>query len=219
MTHASPLELMHAEIDGELNWHQKGELAQLVLADAQARAEREGLRRVCAALDALTAVEPPGDLRSSILAALPQVASPRVRSAAFVPDWRIAAAVAAVLIAGAVVFETGRGPRLTGSEAVGTMAAAEGLTLDTVRLDSGPVQGRVRLYRQGSGLALAFEVRASAPVDALVTGDGATLRVSSLGPRTRVQLPGFDPDTHAVEVSFFVNGHRVGGATLKAGRP
>jgi hypothetical protein len=218
MTDASPLELMHAEIDGELNWHQKGELAQLVLADAQARAEREGLRRVCAALEALPAVEPPADLRSSILAALPQVARPRARSAAFVPDWRMAAAVAAVLIAGAVVFETGRSPRLTGSEAVGTMAA-EGLTLDTVRLDSGPVQGRVRLYRQGSGLALAFEVHASAPVDALVTGDGGTLRVSRVGPRTQVQLPGFAPDTHAVEVSFFVNGHRVGGATLKAGKP
>lgn len=221
------LALVHGEIDGELDARQRGELARRLLADPRARSTYEELHRVCGALERLEAVEPPKDLVPSILAALPQVTGrhtrPRAGSGASAMAWRYVAVAAAVLIVATVALETARSPRFTGGEAVGTMAAAEGSTLDTASLANGPVSGRVRLYRDRSGeLALEFDVTASAPVDALITGDGHTLRVSGLGgagtpsPARRTPLPGFGVGTGTVEVTFIMDGHRVNGATLRA---
>lgn len=218
MSDPAQLALMHADIDGELNVHQKAELARLLLEEPQARAERERLGRLCQALDSIEMVEPPAGLHSSILAALPQTPISPVGRRVFASGWRFAAAVAGALIAGVLVFETTRVPRLRGSDAVGTMAAHE-VTLDSVQLDHGPVKGVVRLYREGSGLALELSVSASAPLEALVAGGDRTLRVKDLGSRREVPLAGFSRDTREVEVSFLIDGHRVSGATLRAGAP
>ena len=227
MTDPAFVALVHAEIDGELDARQRSELARRLLADPTARAAYEELHRLCGALEKLEVVEPPKDLVPSILAALPQITQRRARSRAWSGDsalaWRYVAAAAGVLIVGAVVLETARSPGAGGSEAVGTMAAADGTTLDTARLANGPVSGRVRLYRDRSGLALEFDVTASAPVEALITGDGHTLRVSGLGgagtpvSAGRTALPGFGAETGRVEVTFLMDGHRVGGAILRAG--
>jgi hypothetical protein len=226
MTDPAFLALVHAEIDGELDARQRGELARRLLADPKARATLEELRRLCGALERLEVVEPPRDLAPSILAALPQMTARRASrawSGASALAWRYVAVAAGVLIIGTVALETARSPRFGGSDAVGTMAAADRTTLDTALLPSGPVSGRVRLYRDRSGLGLEFDVTASAPVDALITGDGHTLRVIGLGqPGTpastkRTALPGFKTGAGRVEVTFLMDGHRVGGAILSAG--
>lgn len=229
MNEPAQLALMHADIDGELDPRQRGELARALLGEPKARAMYDDLRRLCAALDALPAVEPPEDLRAGILAALPH--DPRRRARALpgglTAAWRYAAVLAGVVIAGTVLFETTRGPRLAGGEAAGTMASANSTaTLDTVRVEAAPVLGSVRLYRDASGLALEFDLRAGVPVDAVVTGDGHTLSVSGLGvpdtagtPPRRVRLSGFEAGTRQIEVTFVAGGRRVGSATLRAGGP
>jgi hypothetical protein len=224
MTDSGHLALIHAEIDGELDGQQRGELACYLLADPEARALREDLRRLCTALDALEDVDPPHQLRQSILDGLPQSSPSPARSWWSAPRLRYAALIAGVLAVGTVVYETVDGPRTATSDVAGTMAAADApTTVDTVRLGNGVVAGRVSLYRDRAGLGLKFELVASAPVDVLVASDGHTLRVNGLGMRdgpgggrTAVSLPGFGMGGEAVDVTFLMAGRQVGRATLRA---
>jgi hypothetical protein len=223
MTDSGHLALIHAEIDGELDGQQRGELARYLLTDPQARALREDLRRLCTALDALEDVDPPQQLQQRILDGLPQSTPSRARSWWPAPRLRYAALIAGVLAVGTIVYETADGPRPAKSDVAGTMAAADApTTVDTVRLGNGAVAGRVSLYRDRAGLGLKFELVASAPVDVLVASDGHALRVNGLGmrngpggPRTAVALPGFRMG-QTVDVTFLMAGRQVGRATLRA---
>jgi hypothetical protein len=225
MTDSGHLALIYADIDGELDARQRHELARYLLADPEARALREDLRRLCTTLDALGDVDPPQQLRQSILDALPQSTTALTRSWWSAPRLRYAALIASVLAAGTVVYETVEAPG-PATDAAGTMAApAARATVDTVRLGNGPVSGRVSLYRDRTGLGLKFELVASAPVDVLVASDGHTLRVNGLGgregrggPRTAVALPGFEMRGEAVDLTFLMDGRPVGSATLRAPR-
>jgi anti-sigma factor RsiW len=222
MTDSGHLPLIHAEIDGELDERQRAELARAFLADPEVQALREDLRRLCAALESLEAVDPPQELSRSILAALPQPPARPARSWWSGPRLRYAALIAGVLAMGVILYETVEGLRPATSDVAGTMAAAGApTTLDTVHLANGVVSGRVSLYRNRAGLGLEFELVASAPVDVLVASDDHTLRVNGLGSGpgeqpTAVGLPGFGTGGEAVDVTLFMAGREVGRATLRA---
>lgn len=221
MTDPSLLGLINAEIDGELDTQQRAELARGLLTDPNARASREDLKRLCAALDQVEQVEPPSQLREDILAALPQSKPQRSWSPA--SRWRYAALVAGILAGGLVVLQVSKGPQSARIDAAGTMAAPGTLTtLDTVRLSDGPVSGRASLYRDRAGLALELDLTASAPVDVLVTGEGQSLRVKALGGQgkpaqrpTRVQLTGPGWESRDLVLTFLIAGQPVGRATLR----
>jgi anti-sigma factor RsiW len=221
MADPGQLALIHAEIDGELDASQRAELARTLLADPQARALRDDLRRFCQSLDALEPLEPPADLKDSILAAMPQLKPRRRWSSA--PVWRYAAMVAGVLIAGTVVFEILRGPGTAPSEVAGTIALAPAATLvDTAEVGNGPVSGRVSLYRDRAILALGFDVRAALGVSAQVRSGGHVLRIDNVGQgspagaQTTVALPGVPMNGQSVEVTFLAADRAVGTATLRA---
>ncbi|GAC1456474.1 MAG: hypothetical protein PVSMB6_14300 [Steroidobacteraceae bacterium] len=223
MTDTGLLGLIHAEIDGELDARQRAELAQRLLAAPDARALRDDLRRLCAKLDAIGDTEPPGRLLPGIMAALPPSTAAAERSGWSAPRWRYAAVVTGVLGAGAVLFETLDGTRPATTEVVGTMAAHAPTTLDTVRLEKGPVAGQVSLYRDAGGPGLAFELSAPKLVDALIESGGHTLRVHGLGlragpgePRVTVALPGFRVSGQAVTVTLLLDGRPVDNVTLRA---
>jgi anti-sigma factor RsiW len=230
MSEPEYLPLIHAEIDGELDGPQRGELARRLLADPDVRAVREDLRRVCTALDAMPQVEPPPELHESILAALPKPAAVLPRPAArqlqawsFDRRWRYAALIAGVIAGGTALFVKVEGSRPSTTDTVGTMAAAQAVTVDTVTLANGPVAGRVSLSRGASGLALRFELVTSGPVDVLVASDGHALRFNGLGgpgaageTGTTVALPGFAAAGQPVDLTFLMSGHEVGHATLTA---
>jgi len=226
MTDSALLELLHAEIDGELDGQQRGELARHLLADPEVRALREEFQRLCAALDAVADVEPPLELPQSILAALPQSTMRPAWSWWSGPRLRYAAVIVAVLIAGTVVYESLHGLRPSPSDVAGTMAPADApTTVDTVRLDNGVVLGRVSLYRDRRELGLRFEVSAGAPVDVLVASDGHTLRINGVGRQAKpaqgkpgvltVALPGFRMGGQTVDLTFLMAGRQVGSATLR----
>ena len=221
MADPGQLALIHAEIDGELDATQRAQLARALLADPKARAMRDDLRRLCQALDALEPVEPPVGLLASILAAMPQRASRR--RWAVTPQWRLAAVLAGVVLVGAVMFETVRGPIPATSEVAGTIALAPAATLvDAVQLGNGPVSGRVSLYRDRAALALRFEVQAAPSVSARVTSEGHVLRIDSIGQASpagtelTVALPGVPMNGQSVEITFLAGDRTVGTATLRA---
>jgi hypothetical protein len=221
MTDPRQLALIHAEIDGELNNERRAELARCLLADPETRALRDQLQRLSKALEAFEEIEPPVDLKTSILAALPQMA-PRKRTTTGTPAWRYAALAAGVALAGVLVMQTMRGPGPAMTDIAGTIASPGTTTvLDTASLAGGPVSGQVSLYRDHSGLGLELALTASAPVDVRISGEGHSLQVNGLGGAdkpgtgpTRVTLPGFHSG-ESVAVSFLMQGQQVGTAKLR----
>ena len=224
MTDPRLTELIHAEIDGELDTQQRAELARRLLADPGARGERDELHRVCSALDAIPQVEPPTELRDNVLAALPQ--DRRLSRTARVVShdawmsahrWRYAAMLAVVVAAGAIVFQTVRGPGPAGTEAAGTMATG---VLDKAQLE-GPVSGTVTLYRDGTGLALSFDLAASGPVQVLIASEGQTARLdgaveaATAGLRRTIPLTGVTAHGQTLELTFLLVGRPVSSTQLR----
>ena len=182
------VELIHAELDGELPEQCRAELSRYLLANPEARAFREELRQVCAALDAVEQVPPPPGLRESIRDALAAVQPPRrvghthvLRAPA---KWRYAAAIAGGLIVSAVAFQLGFESRegLRVSDLVGTMAgqapAAATIPVDSLRIDRDDLSGSVELYEAGPTLLLEFDIASQQPIEVVANFDGRETRFS-----------------------------------------
>jgi anti-sigma-K factor RskA len=225
MTDPRSLALIHAEIDGELDEHQRAELARHLLADPDLRSLRDSLRRLCLAMDGVAAVEPPPELRSDILQALPpEVPGPRAlaapgRSAGGwrpAPAWRHAAMFAAALVGGALLYRAGVGRGPDPAELAGTLAgkgARAGVILDTAHVELGQVAGQVSLYRADAKLGLDIALTADEPIEVLVASGGQALRIA--GPRAAITLPGPGTPGQTVELSFVVQGRQIGTARLR----
>lgn len=230
MADPGQLALIHAEIDGELEPAQRAELARTLLADPQVRELRDDLRRVCQALDAVPAVEPPPGLQGSILAAMPQKVRPSrgFGTRPVITAWRYAAMLAGVLVAGAVMFELVGNPAPEPRELAGTIAPDPAATLvDTAQVANGLVSGHVSLYRDRAALTLRFEVKAATPVDARVTSEGTILQIAGVnspaapaegapGTTVAAALPGVAMHGQAIDVTLISGGRTVGAATLRA---
>jgi anti-sigma factor RsiW len=181
------IELIHAEIDGEITGPQKAELGRLLLADPALRELRAGLRRTCDALDALPLETPPADLRVSIMESLP--ASPprcedtdvRPRARSGPPLLRYAAAFAGGLIVSALAFQFGlRHEVLDAGELAGTIA---GVKVDPSRLELrlDEVQGTVRLEGSQAAPIVVSELRSFRPVQVIARLDGEEVRLEGFG--------------------------------------
>jgi hypothetical protein len=215
--------LIHAELDGDLSSEQRADLAKLLLADPRVRALRDELRGLCTCLDAVGQMEPPPQLKETILSRLPSVPVATVYRKAALSHWRLAAMVAGLLTAGTIVYETVQGPAPGSRETAGTMAADVLTTVDSVLVGSGPVTGRATLYRDKSGLAIGLEVSAAEPVDVLIATGGHSFRINSLGgsssagtTRRTIALPGVAMQGQAIELSFQIGERTVERATLRA---
>ena len=64
------LELIQAEVDGELPEQDRAELSRFMLANPDAHAVRDELKRLCSTLDQVRPAEPPPELLASVLAAV-----------------------------------------------------------------------------------------------------------------------------------------------------
>jgi len=218
------LELIHAEIDGELPERQRAELSAYLLANPAARAFRDDLRRVCDALDGIESVAPPQELRASILHAVGAPESPsRFSNRRALPRFpiaaRFAAAIAAGVLVGVIAYQVGiesrGGPAM--SELVGTMAGRADAPLavlaDTMKVDVAQVKGVVNLYRTGSVLIVEFDLAPQQPIEVVAAYDGREDRFSGLAApgnageqRFAVSLAGAGEPGSAVGLKFYSAG-------------
>jgi len=189
MTEQRIIELIHAELDGELTTEERAELSRALLADPEARAAREQWGRLFGELEKLESVAPPPALAASVLSALEGRAdAPRVR--AISRPWyagtglRYAAVFVGALLIGAALFAPGI--RSTGgpdvSDLVGTIggsgAAARQSPIDRADIDLAQVRGTVNAYRLGSQLVVELDLRVSEAVEVRATHAGQTFQVS-----------------------------------------
>jgi hypothetical protein len=184
---------------------------------------REELRGLCTRLDAVGQVEPPPQLKDSILNRLRSVPVATAYRKASFGHWRLAAMVAGLLTAGTIVYETVQGPAPGSRETAGTMAADALTTVDSVVVGGGPVTGRATLYRDKTALAVGLEVSATEPVDVLISTGGRSFRISGLGssnpagiPHRTIALRGVRMQGQDIEVAFVIGERTVSRATLHA---
>lgn len=223
MTDHELMALMHAELDGDLTSEQRAALARLLLSDPRARALRDELRSLSSRLDVAGQVEPPPELKDSILRRLPSVPVARAYRKTSLTHWRLAAMVAGLLVAGAVVYETVQEPVPGSREIAGTIAADSLTAVDSVAVGSGPVTGHATLYRDKSGLAVGLEVSAAQPIDVFIATPGYSTRINGLGSlrpagntRRVIALPGVRMQGQDIELSFLIDERTVSRATLHA---
>jgi anti-sigma factor RsiW len=215
--------LMHAELDGDLSREQRAALARLLLSDPGVRALRDEVRSLASRLDALGQVEPPPQLKDSILSRLGSVPVAKTYRQTSFSRWRLAAMVAGLLMAGTIVYQTVQGPAPGSREIAGTMAADSMTAVDSVAVGGGPVTGRATLYHDKSGLAVGLDVSAAEPVDVLIVTAGHSFRINGLqsqsptgGRRQTVALPGVGMEGQDIELSFLMGERTVSRATLHA---
>jgi hypothetical protein len=187
------VELIHAELDGELTPEQRAELSREQLAHPEARALRDQLARLFGALAKLESATPPPELSGSVLSSLgPRVhpeAAHRGRPAWYAgPAFRYAAVFVGGLLASAVLLAPGArhavGPDV--SELVGTIggngAAGRGSPVDRVALDLTQVSGAVNSYQLDDQLVVELDLKANEPIEVVATHAGQTVHFS-LGSR------------------------------------
>lgn len=173
------LELIHAELDDELDAAGREELSARLAADPSARDQRDQLQRMAQALALLAPVEPPTALRQRWHSPRP-VATPAARPAP--RRWlRPALAIAAsgVLVAVAIgLGGVGREP-MDGDQLVGTMAPAspDPEAVRYLPVDADGIRGSVRLERGKDGWDLVFDLDSDVPVSVDATYDPTQLRL------------------------------------------
>src|SRR5678816_424910 len=106
------VELIHAELDGELTAEQRAELSRLLLANPEARALRDQLNRLFGELAKLEDAVPPAELSASVLSALRAQAGPEPTGTGWrtwyaSPVFRYAAVFVGGLLASALLFGSG----------------------------------------------------------------------------------------------------------------
>ena len=173
------LELMNAELDGEISEAERIDLAEYLAANPDAQTMRAELVALCGSLDEMTQLDPPPHLKYAILDSLPASRPAHDKSEAGRFGWRELFAVP--VLRHAVAF--GAGAFLTFAlissnqisdkafddvtGLVGTISesapAATGHKL--IRLTSNEIAGLVSLHRKGSLNVVDFDLAAAGPVE------------------------------------------------------
>jgi hypothetical protein len=227
------LELIQADVDGELPDRDRAELSRFMLANPDAHAVRDELKRLCSTLDQVRQVEPPPELRGSILAAVrlppPAAGSRSPRSfLRYSGAVRYAAAFAGGLIVSGIAFQVAsdRNAGLDVSDVAGTMVSQDPVSrsgpVDSVRVSLDQVSGTVSLFRSPSMRVVEFDLAAHEPVEVAVVHDGQEARFSGFGQsggvaaqRYALVLDGPGVEGAPIEIRFLSAGAVIHSESLK----
>ncbi len=167
------IELIQAELDGDLNEDQKAELDSWLHESAEARTTRKEFRELAGLLRQIPSRQPPESLRQNILAQIKLAGQRRSEPS----RWAVPAAAHMVMaFAAGIVVTIGLfqltpadiGPTDTRS-LVGSMVRNQALPdespRDRLELGLDTLQGSVELHRNNNLLLLEFEFDANGSVD------------------------------------------------------
>ncbi len=226
------VELINAELDGELSPGERAELAQVLLADPEARAFREELRSLSGELAKLENVIPPADFATSVLSALRsrRAANPAVPSARrwqSGPALRYAAVFVGGLLASTLLLRLAMHDeaRPAVSELVGTIGGQggteRGAPIDRIDVALTQVRGTVNSYRIGTQLVVELDLTATEPVEVVLGNGDQTMRVSlgsqpNAGPERMLWLPDDPPGGRQIDIQVYGGGRLLHRAALRS---
>jgi len=229
------IELIQADVDGELPEQHRAELSRYLLANPEGLALRDELRQLCGVLDQVPAADPPPGLKGAILAAVPlpapgmAAATVRAGGARF-PIMRIAAAFAGGLLVSAIAFQLSedRQAGLDVSEIAGTLASqdpvARSAPVDTVKVSLEQARGTVSLFRSPTMRVVEFDLAVQQPLEVVVVHDGQQARFSGLGQaggnqRYALVLEGAGQAGSAIDLRFLASGAEIHRDVLEVPAP
>jgi hypothetical protein len=199
------LELIHGDIDGELDADGQQELRARLEASAEAREEHRRLQALSHTLARLPAFEPPPGLRDAVIGAAHRGAQDR--KMATVPFRRpqavrhrrgLALIVALAATVAGVALLVGRGhdlQELDPGVLAGTIGRpASQSSMPPLRIAETGVNGTVMLHRGNGGLALEVNLDVARPVAIFAAAQGAPLEV-----RGFVRIDGAPAGTEIVD--------------------
>ena len=183
------IDLMNAEIDGEISADDRARLEEYLAEDQEARAFREELAATCAELNTVEMVEPPAHVKHIVLDTIARQST--VKPAAPSGGWRFtldmflggaAARYALSFAAGAILAYAFVSSDQISRQAfddvtglVGTIsqpgASADLSNEYDIRLNLSEIAGSVNLNRTGSILILDFDLVSRAPIEIVADFD------------------------------------------------
>ena len=207
------LELINADIDGEIEPNEKAELKAYLAANAEGRALHEELQSLCATLNAEDLLEPPTHLKHVVLSSLPKIrpqAEIRGNMGSFLsaPALRYAAVFAVGVITTFVVVDSGQlqqGAFNDVTGLVGTMSEYGDAAprVASLRINKPEVAGTVTLRTADPILIIDFDVATKGPIDIVASYSDKTVwfngfaqlestgtSISADGDQIRIQVDG-----------------------------
>lgn len=168
------LELINADIDGELDAAGKRELADYLAGNEDAQQAYDELAALCGKLDAVESVEPPQHLKYAILDAVPkQSARPEVpaesgwRNIFAIPVFRHAVAFGAGVFMTLALVNSNQVSNQAFDDVtglVGTISEQAPTGYETINLTSNELAGTVSIKKNGDLAVLDFSLTAAGPV-------------------------------------------------------
>lgn len=182
------LELIHGELDGELNAGEQEELRLLSEASPEIRRELERMQGLRDGLNGLPDFEPPAGLRDAILARIPTPAHQTRHVHHRDASQRrgrlgLVAAMAATLAVVVVFLNKGPGlPELDPASLGGTIGRPVGASSAALFFDESAVSGSIRLLQGEQGLVMEVELDAARPISLVAHADGRDLVLEGIVP-------------------------------------
>lgn len=209
------VELINADIDGEISATEKQQLASALADSAEAQAMHTELSGLGAALDALPDLDPPPHLKHTIMAAVP--ASPVAEERpGWLPSLFAAPALryAAMFVAGSLLTLSLMSSDDMSNRAfsdvtglVGTISdrVPEGPGVQITRIDRPEVAGRVSLRDSGPLLIVDFDLVSSGPVDIVASYADQTVWFNGFA---QLESPGASISAESGRITMRVDGKR-----------
>ena len=209
------VELLNADIDGEISSADKSELEALLAASPEAQALHAELSGLSASLDGLPELDPPPHLKHTIMASVPQ-AKPQQQRGNLLQDLLATPALryAAVFVGGSVLtlslvssdqLSDNAFNDVTGL--VGTISSEvpDGPGIQTLQIDRTDVAGRVTLRSSGPLLIVDFDMVSSVPVDIVASYSDQTVWFNGFA---QLESPGASISAQSGRVTMQIEGKR-----------
>ena len=171
------VELINAEIDGEISAAERDELEAHLRSDAEAKALYDELAGLCRTLDGMQEMAPPPHMRHIILDAAkdspqPQPAEPFWKGLLVAPPLHYASMFAAGSLVTFLIVSSNRiseGAFDEVTDLVGTISSdvgsAENSAAGTIQLSDQTLAGTVRGHRNGQLMVIDFDLTSTRPVE------------------------------------------------------
>ena len=209
------IELINADIDGEITSDEKAELTRVLENDAEARAMHEQLSALCESLDSEAQIDPPPHLRHVIMNQVPEKsAEPESESwlhALFVtPAVRYAATFAAGVIMTILIVDSGQIEQTRFDDMtrlVGTVSDTSeyGPAVASMTIHKADVAGQVALRRADPIMILDFNLATKGPVDIVASYTDRTVWFNGFA---QLEATGTSITADDGEIRIQVNGKR-----------
>ncbi len=216
------VELINADIDGEIQPEEKTELEAFLAENAAGLALHEELQSLSSTLDAEELLEPPTHLKHVVMSSLPKTRpqteirgfiaeSPGfLRSLFLVPALRYAAIFAAGVVMTILIVDSGQiqqGAFNDVTGLVGTMSesgeAAPGVA--TLRINKAEIAGTVTLRRADPILIIDFDVSTNGPIQIVASYEDNTVWFNGFA---QLESTGTSISTDGNQIRIRVDGKR-----------